>query len=129
MKYKKGIIILVVIAIIGVAGYYLYDYIKKKIAEKKERELMSETDKADALMREKYNDIKSADDFIKAVKYARYKDPWGYNVSNLENKKAIIEKYSLKDLNKFKDVIYEGIAKRNEKDSFELLTFLQKLYS
>ena len=126
MKNKKGIIILIVISVLGVAGFYIYDYIKRKIAEKKERELFSAAEEADAQMRDKFVDIKSPDDFIQAVKYARYKSPWGYDVSNLENKKAIIEKYSLSELNKFKNIIYEGISKNKEKESFELLTFLQK---
>lgn len=128
MKNKKGIIILIVISILGVAGFYIYDYIKRKIAEKKERELFSAAEEADAQMRDKFVDIKSPDDFIQAVKYTRYKRPWGYDVSNLESKKAIIEKYSLSDLNKFKQTIYDGMSKGNEKQSFELLTFLQKLY-
>jgi NDP-sugar pyrophosphorylase family protein len=126
MKNKKGIIILIVISVLGVAGFYIYDYIKRKIAEKKERELFSAAEEADAQMRDKFVDIKSPDDFIQAVKYTRYKSPWGYDVSNLESKKAIIEKYSLSELNKFKNIIYEGISKRNEKESFELLWFLQK---
>jgi len=126
MKNKKGIIILIVISVLGVAGFYIYDYIKRKIAERKERELFSAAEEADAQMRDKFAEIKSPDDFIQAVKYTRHKSPWGYDVSNLESKKAIIEKYSLSELNKFKNIIYEGISKRNEKESFELLTFLQK---
>lgn len=128
MKNKKGIIILIVISVLGVAGFYIYDYIKRKIAEKKERELFSAAEEADAQMRDKFVDIKSPDDFIQAVKYTRYKSPWGYNVSNLDGKKAIIEKYSLSDLNKFKNTIYEGMSKSNELATLDLLYFLQKLY-
>ena len=32
MKNKKGIIILIIISVIGIGGFYLYDYIKRKLA-------------------------------------------------------------------------------------------------
>ena len=128
MKNKNGIIILIIISVIGIAGFYLYNYIKRKLTEAKDREKFTAEEKADAEMRDKYDEIKKADDFINAVKYTRYKSPWGYDVSKLENKKAIIQKYSLSDLNKLKETIYAGLGKDNKNDD-DLLLFLQKLYA
>jgi predicted RND superfamily exporter protein len=129
MKNKKGIIILIIISVIGIGGFYLYDYIKRKLAIIKEREKFTAEEKADAEMRDKYDEISNADDFIKAVKYARYKSPWGYDISKLESKKAIIQKYSLDNLNKLKNTIYLGLGNNDSESENDLLLFLQKLYA
>lgn len=128
MKYKKQIIILLVIAVVSVVGFYLYQYIMKRIRLKKEMELWNEQEKADAIMRDKYETIKNVDEFIESLKYSRNKRPFGYDVTNLSSIKDKIKDYDISYLQEIRDYIYEGLAEISDDESEKVLNFFQKLY-
>lgn len=128
MKYKKQIIILLVIAVVSVVGFYLYRYIMKMIKLKKEMELWNEQEKADAIMRDKYENIKNVDEFIESLKYSKYKRIYGYDVTNLSSIKDKLKDYDISYLQEIRDYIYEGLAEISEDESDKVLKFFQKLY-
>lgn len=128
MKYKKQIIILLVIAVVSVVGFYLYRYIMKMIKLKKEMELWNEQEKADAIMRDKYETIKNVDEFIESLKYSKYKRIYGYDVTNLSSIKDKLKDYDISYLQEIRDYIYEGLAEISEDESDKVLKFFQKLY-
>ena len=128
MKYKRQIIILLVIVVVGVVGFYLYRYIMKMIKLKKEMELWNEQEKADAIMRDKYENIKNVDEFIESLKYSKYKRIYGYDVTNLSSIKDKLKDYDIDYLQEIRDYIYEGLGEISEDESDKVLKFFQKLY-
>jgi len=128
MKYKRQIIILLVIAVVSVVGFYLYRYIAKMIRLKKEKELWNEQEKADAIMRDKYENIKNVDEFIESLKYSKYKRIYGYDVTNLSPIKDKLKDYDIDYLQEIRDYIYEGLGEISEDESDKVLKFFQKLY-
>jgi hypothetical protein len=128
MKYKKQIIILLVIVVVGVVGFYLYRYIAKMIRLKKEMELWNEQEKEDAIMRDKYETIKNVDEFIESVKYAKNKKVYGYDLTKLEPIKDKIKDYDIDYLQDIRDYIYEGLGELSEDEMDKVLKFFQKLY-
>jgi hypothetical protein len=128
MKYKRQIIILLVIVVVGVVGFYLYRYIAKMIKLKKEMELWNEQEKADAIMRDKYENIKNVDEFIESLKYSKYKRIYGYDVTNLSPIKDKLKDYDIDYLQEIRDYIYDGLGEISEDESDKVLKFFQKLY-
>lgn len=128
MKYKRQIIILLVIVVVSVVGFYLYRYIMKMIKLKKEMELWNEQEKADAIMRDKYENIKNVDEFIESLKYSKYKRIYGYDVTNLSPIKDKLKDYDIDYLQEIRDYIYEGLGEISEDESDKVLKFFQKLY-
>jgi len=100
----------------------------KKIKEKKEMELWDEQQKADALMRDKFETINNVDEFIESLKYSKYKSIYGYNVTKLESIKDKIKDYDIDYLQEIRDYIYEGLAEISESESEKVLKFFQKIY-
>ena len=129
MKNKSKIIMLLVIATVGVAGFYLYQYIMKKIRLKKEMETWNEEQKQDAIMRDKYETINNVDEFIESVKYAKNKVIYGYDLRKIGKKQDVLSKMDFSYLKEIRDYIYEGVNEISEEDSENLLKFFQKLYS
>jgi hypothetical protein len=79
-------------------------------------------------MRKLYKDISNSDDFIKGLKYLDNSSPFGYDVSNLESKKVILQTYSLDYLQNILDYLYNGIQKNTDEQNLEVINFLNKLY-
>ena len=129
MKNRNKIIILLVIAAVGVAGFYLYQYIMKKIRLKKEMETWNEEQKQDAIMRDKYEIINNVDEFIESVKYAKNKIIYGYDLRKIGKKQDVLSKMDFNYLKEIRDYIYEGITEIPEEDREKLLKFFQKLYA
>ena len=128
MKIVKYIFIL---GGVGVGAYLLKIYLEKRKIAEQER-LQSEKFKAlfkyNEEMRKLYKDISNSDDFIKGLKYLDNSSPFGYDVSNLESKKVILQTYSLDYLQNILDYLYNGIQNNTEEQNSEIIIFLQKLY-
>jgi hypothetical protein len=116
---------------IGVGAYLLKIYLeKRKIAEQErlQNEKLKAFFKYNEEMRKLYKDISNSDDFIKGLKYLDNSSPFGYDVSNLESKKVILQTYSLDYLQNILDYLYNGIQKNTDEQNLEVINFLNKLY-
>lgn len=116
---------------IGVGAYLLKIYLEKRKIAEQER-LQSEKFKAlfkyNEEMRKLYKSVDDVDGFIKGLKYLDNSSPFGYDVSNLESKKVILQTYSLDYLQNILDYLYNGIQNNTEEQNSEIINFLQKLY-
>lgn len=127
MKGRKWIVILIIV-IIGVSAYYLYEFIKKKIKDKKDFEQMNQEQKQDAIMRDKYKTINNVDEFIESLKYSSNKRPFGYDVKIMASKKDKIKNFSIDYLQEIRDYIYNGLGENSEEENTKLLKFFDKVY-
>ncbi len=128
MKIAKYIFIL---GGIGVGAYLLKIYLEKRKITEQERlqnEKLKALFKYNEEMRKLYKDISNSDDFIKGLKYLDNPSPFGYDVSNLESKKVILQTYSLDYLQNILDYLYNGIQKNTDEQNLEVINFLNKLY-
>jgi hypothetical protein len=116
---------------IGVGAYLLKIYLEKRKITEQERlqnEKLKALFKYNEEMRKLYKDISNSDDFIKGLKYLDNPSPFGYDVSNLESKKVILQTYSLDYLQNILDYLYNGIQKNTDEQNLEVINFLNKLY-
>lgn len=132
IKDSKALKVALIIAVptVLVASYYGYKFVKKKFFTDENSEiekLNAEKKKINAEKRKNYEDIKSVDDFINAVKYIDNTTPFGYPLDKLESKKEYLESIDFEKLKQIKYILYK--EKNDEKETEELLSFLQGLYA
>lgn len=132
IKDSKALKVALIIAVptVLVASYYGYKFVKKKFFTNENSEiekLNAEKRKFNAEKRKNYEDIKSVDDFINAVKYIDITSPFGYPLDKLETKKQYLESIDFEKLKNIKSILYK--EKNDEKETEELLSFLQELYA
>lgn len=131
IKNSKALKVALIIAVptVLVVSYYGYKFVKKKFFnENSELEkLNAEKRKFNAEKRKNYEEIESVDEFINAVKYIDNTTPFGYPLDKLETKKEYLESIDLKKLKQIKSILYKD--KNDEKETDELLSFLQGLYA
>lgn len=128
MKIAKYIFIL---GGIGVGAYLIKIYLeKRKIAEQErlQNEKLKALFKYNEEMRKLYKSVDDVDGFIKGLKYLDNPNPFGYNVSDLESKKVILQRYSLDYLQNILDYLYNGIQNNTDEENLEVINFLNKLY-
>lgn len=132
IKDSKALKVALIIAVptVLVASYYGYKFVKKKFFTDENSEierLNAIKKKLNAEKRKNYEDIKSVDDFINAVKYIDNETPFGYPLDKLETKKGYLESIDFEKLKKIKSILYK--EKNDETETEELLSFLQGLYA
>jgi hypothetical protein len=132
IKDSKALKVALIIAVptVLVASYYGYKFVKKKFFTDENSEidkLNAEKKRLNAEKRKNYEDIKSVDDFINAVKYIDINAPYGYPLDKLEDKKEYLESIDFEKLKHIKSILYK--EKNDDKETEELLSFLQGLYA
>lgn len=132
IKDNKALKVALIIAVptVLVASYYGYKFVKKKFFTDENSEierLNAIKKKLNAEKRKNYEDIKSVDDFINAVKYIDINAPYGYPLDKLEDKKEYLESIDFEKLKHIKSILYK--EKNDDKETEELLSFLQGLYA
>jgi|688.fasta_scaffold1179203_2 hypothetical protein len=128
MKIKKIIIILAIVLVIVIVGIYLYNKYKLYKENQGIATQLSADQKYNAMMREKYKDIKNVDEFIASLKYLDNSAPFGYNIANLESSKAKLSGMVFADLKKLQQLLYKGIEKNSDKDNLFVMQTLPKLF-
>jgi hypothetical protein len=132
IKDSKALKVALIIAVptVLVASYYGYKFVKKKFFTDENSEierLNAIKKKLNAEKRKNYEDIKSVDDFINAVKYIDINAPYGYPLDKLEDRKEYLESIDFEKLKHIKSILYK--EKNDDKETEELLSFLQGLYA
>lgn len=104
----KHIAFIVLVPSVVVGSYYGYKFIKKKWDDKK---ALTEKQKLDNEMRDKYKEINSFTDFYEGVKYQPSNSYFGYDLTLLKDVPNLEKKITLDELK----VLYK-IAQKEPKD-------------
>ena len=104
----KHIAFIVFVPSVIVGGYYGFKFIKKKIDDRK---ALTEKQKSDNEMRDKYKEIKSFSDFYEGVKYQPSNSYFGYDLTLLKDVPNLEKKITLDELK----VLYK-ISQKESKD-------------
>lgn len=91
----KHIAFIVLVPSVLVGSYYGYKFIKKKWDDKK---ALTEKQKLDNEMRDKYKDINSFADFYEGVKYQPSNSYFGYDLTLLKDVPNLEKKITLEEL-------------------------------
>lgn len=107
-RILKNIAFIVFVPSVVVGGYYGYKFIKKKYDDKKS---LTDKQKLDNEMRNKYKEINSFSDFYEGVKYQPSNSYFGYDLTILKDVPNLEKKITLDELK----VLYK-IAQKESKD-------------
>lgn len=127
-KMKTGKVILFTIILVGI-GAVVHATIKNQILLAKKDDEKKSNDKLIQSMREKYNEIKSFDDFSEGIKYVAYPEVFGYDLRLLKTLKPNLPKLITLDEAKFiYHVAQIGLGNVSNEDGNKFLDIMHKIF-